>query len=60
MEQASTLEQGSPTADVADLAEDDFTKVAKAGWNGFTRFLLLNVVVTAAALIIIGIFTVWS
>ena len=44
----------------ADAPEDHFTRVAKAGWNGFTRFLLLNVIVVIAALLIIGLFTVWS
>lgn len=40
--------------------QDEFTKVSQAGWNGFTRFLLLNVVVIAIALVIIGFLTVWS
>jgi hypothetical protein len=44
----------------AQSEEDRFTQVSKAGWNGFTKFLLLNVVVTIVALLIIGLFTVWS
>jgi hypothetical protein len=42
-----------------EVIEDQFTQVSKAGWNGFTRFLLLNVVVTIVVLLIIGFFTVW-
>ncbi len=41
-------------------AEKDFDNHAQKGWNNFTKFLLSNVVMTAGALIIIGIFTVWS
>jgi hypothetical protein len=52
------MEQAAP--DRADAPEDHFTRASKAGWNGFTRFLLLNVVVIIAALLIIGLFTVWS
>jgi hypothetical protein len=40
--------------------QDVFTRVSQAGWNGFTKFLLLNVVVVIVALIIIGFLTVWS
>jgi len=57
MDQSATA-QSAP--DHADVTEDQFTRVAKAGWNGFTRFLLLNVVVIIVALLIIGLFTVWS
>jgi hypothetical protein len=57
MDQSSAT-QSAP--DHADAPEDQFTRVAKAGWNGFTRFLLLNVVVIIVALLIIGLFTVWS
>jgi hypothetical protein len=57
MEQSATA-QTAP--DHADPADDQFTRISKAGWNGFTRFLLLNVVVVIIALLIIGLFTVWS
>jgi hypothetical protein len=57
MDQSASA-QTSP--DHAEPADDQFTRVSKAGWNGFTRFLLINVIVIAAALIIIGLFTVWS
>jgi hypothetical protein len=57
MDQSASA-QTSP--DHAEPADDQFTRVSKAGWNGFTRFLLINVIVIATALIIIGLFTVWS
>jgi hypothetical protein len=39
---------------------DEFSVVAQTGWNRFSRFLLMNVVAIAAALLLIGAFTVWS
>jgi hypothetical protein len=39
---------------------DEFSAVAQTGWNRFSRFLLVNVVAIAAALLLIGAFTVWS
>jgi hypothetical protein len=57
MDQPATA-QTAP--DHADQADDPFSHVSKAGWNGFTRFLLLNVIAIIAALLIIGLFTVWS
>ena len=40
--------------------EADFDGQSKKGWQFFTKFLLTNVVVIAAALLIIGLLTVWS
>jgi hypothetical protein len=57
MDQTATTQHAPDHADVTD---DHFTRVSKAGWNGFTRFLLLNVIVIIVALLIIGLFTVWS
>jgi hypothetical protein len=42
------------------VAPDEFDKVSKAGWDGFTKFLLINVVVITIALLFIGALTVWS
>jgi hypothetical protein len=56
MEPSATLDHSTQRPDATD---DHFTQVAKAGWNGFTRFLLLNVIVTIVILLIIGLFTVW-
>ena len=39
---------------------DPFTSVSQTGWNRFSRFLLINVLVVIAALLLIGAFTVWS
>lgn len=44
----------------ADPAQAEFDENAKKGWNFFTKFLLGNVIATAAALIFIGLLTVWS
>jgi hypothetical protein len=57
MDQTATTQHAT---DQTDAPDDQFTRVSKAGWNGFTRFLLLNVIVVIAALLIIGLFTVWS
>ncbi|MDR3521432.1 MAG: hypothetical protein P4L54_07445 [Acidocella sp.] len=44
-----------------DSAENDpFTSVSQTGWNRFSRFLLINVLVAVAVLLLIGAFTVWS
>lgn len=32
----------------------------QAGWNGFTRFLLVTLISVTIALLIIAAFTVWS
>ncbi len=37
-----------------------FDTVSKAGWQRFTKFLLINVLVAIAALLIVGLLTVWS
>jgi hypothetical protein len=42
------------------VEQDEFDKVSQAGWNGFTKFLLINVIVIAVALVFIGALTVWS
>ncbi len=57
MDQSATA-QTAP--DRAEPADDQFTRVSKAGWNGFTRFLLITVIVIVAALLVIATFTVWS
>lgn len=33
---------------------------SQAGWNRFTRFLLVNLIATVVALLVIAAFTVWS
>jgi hypothetical protein len=45
--------------DSINAAEADFDNASKKGWEFFTKFLLTNVIVTAAALIFIGFLTVW-
>ncbi len=42
------------------LVEDDFDKAAKAGWQWFTKFLLINVILCAIGLLFVGALTVWS
>jgi len=39
--------------------EQDFDNASKKGWEFFTKFLLGNVVFTIAALLIVGLLTVW-
>jgi hypothetical protein len=41
-------------------ATEEFDDVSKKGWEFFTKFLLGNVIVTVAALVVIGLLTVWS
>jgi hypothetical protein len=48
-----------PKPDSMTHAEADFDTTAKKGWEFFTKFLLTNVLVTAAALIVVGLLTVW-
>ncbi|MDE8348250.1 MAG: hypothetical protein POG74_02030 [Acidocella sp.] len=44
-----------------ESAENDpFTSVSQNGWNRFSRFLLINVLVAVSILLLIGAFTVWS
>lgn len=39
---------------------DEFSIVARTGWDRFSKFLLVNVIAVVAALLLIGAFTVWS
>jgi hypothetical protein len=49
------------TTEPADRAETDaFDRKSMAGWQWFTRFLLVNVIAIAAGLAFVAIFTVWS
>ena len=49
------------TAPAADQVEqEEFDKTAKAGWAWFTKFLLINVILCALALLFVGALTVWS
>jgi hypothetical protein len=38
----------------------DFDAPAQKGWVFFTKFLLWNIIGCIAALLVIGVFTVWS
>ena len=38
----------------------DFDTPSQKGWEFFTKFLLVNVALCAAVLLLIGLFTVWS
>ena len=40
--------------------EDVFDKTSQAGWNWFTRFLLINVILCAVGLAFVAALTVWS
>jgi hypothetical protein len=42
----------------AEIAQ--FDRTAQTGWNWFTKFLLWNVIACVVALLVIGLFTVWS
>jgi hypothetical protein len=37
----------------------EFNNTAQKGWNGFTKFLLGNVVVIVVTLLFVGALTVW-
>ena len=39
---------------------EDFDTTSQKGWDFFTKFLLANVVVATAVLLLIGLLTVWS
>lgn len=39
---------------------DEFSIVARTGWDRFSKFLMMNVIAVVAALLLIGAFTVWS
>jgi hypothetical protein len=51
-------DQVSVSNDTSDT--DEFSVVSKTGWERFSKFLLLNVIVIVVALLLIGAFTVWS
>jgi hypothetical protein len=36
-----------------------FNSTAKKGWDGFTKFLLSNVIAVVAGLLFVGLLTVW-
>jgi hypothetical protein len=38
----------------------DFDTSSQKGWEFFTKFLFVNVVLCAAVLLLIGLLTVWS
>ncbi len=40
--------------------DEEFDNVSQKGWEFFTKFLLGNIVVTVAALVVVGLLTVWS
>ena len=42
------------------VTDDDFDDAAKKGWAWFTRFLLINVILCAIGLLLVGALTVWS
>jgi hypothetical protein len=51
----------NPTVPASDAVEPDaFDKTAQAGWQWFTKFLLINVILCALGLIFVGALTVWS
>jgi hypothetical protein len=37
----------------------EFNSTAKKGWDGFTKFLLSNVIAVVAGLLFVGLLTVW-
>jgi len=55
--QDSKLLNHSYEAPVVTTADMDTT--SQKGWDGFTKFLLSNVVVTIVVLLFIGLLTVW-
>lgn len=49
------------TVPASDPVEPDvFDKTSLAGWKWFSKFLLINVIVCALALLFVGALTVWS
>jgi cytochrome c-type biogenesis protein CcmH/NrfG len=42
------------------VEQDEFDQASQAGWKWFTKFLLINVIVCALALLFVGALTVWS
>jgi hypothetical protein len=47
------------TEETALPAADYFDTTSKKGWDFFTKFLSVNVVITIALLLLIGALTVW-
>jgi hypothetical protein len=52
------VDQVSASNNASD--HDEFSAVAKTGWERFSKFLLVNVIAIIVALLLIGAFTVWS
>jgi hypothetical protein len=48
------------TGPVTHPSDEQFAEASKKGWAFFTKFLLGNVIATLAALIFVGLLTVWS
>jgi hypothetical protein len=49
------------TVAASDPVEPDvFDRSAQAGWQWFTKFLLINVILCAIGLVFVGALTVWS
>jgi hypothetical protein len=42
------------------VEQDEFDKASQAGWQWFTKFLLINVILCALGLAFVGALTVWS
>ncbi len=58
MEQTAAADHKHREDTPAELAQ--FDKMAKSGWDFFTKFLLWNVIACVVTLLLIGVFTVWS
>jgi len=54
------MTESTPVAASDDPEPDVFDKTAQAGWQWFTKFLLVNVILCALGLIFVGALTVWS
>ena len=54
MNDDTTMHPGDP------VMGDDFDEAAQKGWAWFTRFLLINVILCALGLLLLGALTVWS
>jgi hypothetical protein len=46
--------------DLAPTPMNEMDQNSKQGWEFFTKFLLINVVVTIVVLLAVGLLTVWS
>ncbi len=58
MEKTAIAEHKHREDTPAELAQ--FDRVAKTGWEFFTKFLLWNVIACVVTLLFIGFLTVWS